>query len=233
MALCRADFLRAGHYQKLSSLVEHTFVAHLESTGPRCDSEYVVDVGCGPGHFLAGVGVSISARFGNDTCCIGVDASKEAVRLAARAHPELTCVVADSRQSMPLVSGNAVCVLNMFAPRNEPEFRRIISTDGMLLIVFPGAGHLSDLVEHLGLLGLEPEKEASVVRQMSPSFTQISRQELDYPLELSGSDLVNLIDMGPNYWHKTDKMRESINNIKGPTRTRAAFTLIGFAPRVS
>jgi 23S rRNA (guanine745-N1)-methyltransferase len=49
-------------------------------------------------------------------------------------------------------------VLNVFAPRDGAELRRILRPSGSLLVVTPGPDHLRELIGPLGLLSVDERK---------------------------------------------------------------------------
>ena len=57
---------------------------------------------------------------------LAFDVTKPALRRAARAHPRVGAVLADTWGPLPLADGSADVLLNVFAPRNGPEMRRVL-----------------------------------------------------------------------------------------------------------
>src|SRR5699024_6366723 len=89
---------------------------------------------------------------------IGVDASKPAVRAAARAHPRAAAVLADAWGGLPLADASAHLIMSVFAPRNSAAYRRVLAPGGAVLVVAPQPGHLAELVEALGLVRVDDRK---------------------------------------------------------------------------
>ena len=54
-------------------------------------------------------------------------------------------LVADTWRPLPLRDGCADAVITVFAPRNLPEFHRILRPDGRLIVVVPSGTHLREL----------------------------------------------------------------------------------------
>ncbi|GAA2257360.1 MULTISPECIES: putative RNA methyltransferase [Kitasatospora] len=186
MVAARSDFLAAGHYRPIA--------AALAAAADRTDG-LVVDLGAGTGYYLSqvlehagGVGAAL-------------DISKYALRRAAKAHPRIGAVVCDAWRPLPLLDGCADLVLNVFAPRNGPEIRRVLRPGGRLLLVTPTSRHLSELVAALGLLSVDEEKERRVEEKLSPWFTRTDRVEVEFRLSLSRTDAAAVVAMGPNAWH--------------------------------
>src|SRR5205823_9615897 len=114
----------------------------------------VVDLGAGTGHHTATVLDALPGRLG-----LALDSSTYALRRAARAHPRLGAVACDGWRRLPVRDGAAGLVLDVFAPRNGAEFRRILAPGGALLVVTPEPAHLHELVDTLGLLAVDPDKD--------------------------------------------------------------------------
>src|SRR5690606_4217979 len=129
----------------------------------------VVDVGAGTGHQLRRL-----LDTWPETVGLAVDASKPALRRAARAHRRIGAVLTDVWQPLPLADRVAAAVVVVFAPRNPAEFARILAPDGVLLLATPTGDHLADLATALRtaagvrLLRVAPEKPAQLAAGLDP-----------------------------------------------------------------
>ena len=74
-----------------------------------------------------------------------MDISARALRRAARAHPAIGAVGWDTWRPFPVRDAVMSLVLDVFAPRNAAEFRRVLRDDGALIVVTPAPGHLAEL----------------------------------------------------------------------------------------
>jgi len=187
MVDARAAFLAAGHYDFITA-------ALVDAIPPSAG--LIVDVGAGTGYHLAAV---LDAR--RDAVGLAVDASKAALRRAARAHPRIGAVVADAWRGLPVADQAADVLLNVFAPRNGPEFARMLAPDGLLVVVAPTTDHLGELVSALGLLTVDPAKEERIAGTLAPSFAERSAVVCEKSLCLRRADVAGLIGMGPSAWH--------------------------------
>ncbi|HEX4815052.1 MAG TPA: methyltransferase domain-containing protein [Nonomuraea sp.] len=155
----------------------------------------VVDAGTGTGHYLAAVLNAV-----NDGIGMAFDVSKHAVRRAARVHPRAGAFVADVWRPLPIRDGVADVVIDVFAPRNGPEFRRILRPGGAAVVVTPASDHLSPLVEELGLLSVDEEKDRRLARGME-GFTAAGRRTIAFDLALDAGEIAQVVGMGPSAWH--------------------------------
>ena len=186
MVAARERFLRAGHFE----LVADAVTAAAFVTG--C----VVDLGAGTGYYLARLLDSQPTSAG-----IALDASRPALRRAARAHARITAVACDIWDQLPLHDRTADLVLNVFAPRNGSEIARVLASAGELIVVTPTQRHLQELP---GLLSVDERKEERLLAELSPWLVQVARRNLEFVLSLPRDDARDLIAMGPSARHLTD-----------------------------
>ncbi|MEU4423980.1 putative RNA methyltransferase [Actinoplanes sp. NPDC024001] len=185
MVADRAAFLAAGHYDFISAaLAEH-----------RTDG-LVLDAGTGTGDYLARFLDASPAATG-----LGLDVSKPALRRAAKAHPRGAAVLTDLWRPLPVADASAAVILNVFAPRNGPEFHRVLRPDGVLLVVTPAADHLAELIATHGLIQVDPEKAARVAGSLGEHFRPEAATELRSKLTLSAAEVRTLIGMTPSARH--------------------------------
>jgi 23S rRNA (guanine745-N1)-methyltransferase len=209
MVRARAAFLGRGHFEPLSSaLAAQAARALADRTGARASgasaveqSGGVLDVGAGTGHYLARVLDAVPDRPG-----LALDVSRYALRRAARAHPRAGAVACDAWRTLPVRTGAAALVLNVFAPRAGAELRRVLAPGGSLLVVTPTPAHLGELVSGLGLLTVGEDKRERVAAALGPDFTAAGSEPLEYRLSLDHDDVAALAGMGPSAWH-TDPAR--------------------------
>nr|WP_239124456.1 methyltransferase domain-containing protein [Rhizocola hellebori] len=188
MIEARCDFLGKGHFAPLT-----TAVAQAARSG------LVVDLGAGPGHYLAAV-----LQRHHDAQGLAFDVSKAALRRAARAHPRAGAVLADTWGQLPLADGCVDVLLNIFAPRNGEQMRRVLRPDGQLVVVTPEPGHLLELRQRLALLNVDESKQQRLAASLS-GFSQLTDEVLSWPMELSAHDARQLVLMGPNAFHEGDR----------------------------
>jgi 23S rRNA (guanine745-N1)-methyltransferase len=101
-------------------------------------------------------------------------------------------------QELPVVEGAAGLILNVFAPRNAPEFRRVLRRDGALIVVTPAWDHVTELVAALGLLQVKPSKPDRVAGALSGYLAKQEHTTHTKQLLLRHADVLTLVEMGPN-----------------------------------
>lgn len=185
MVTARGRFLAAGHYDRVADEVSRR-LRH---------SRAIAEVGAGTGFYL---GRALADR---DARGVALDVSVPAAKVAARAHPTMASIVADAWRPLPLLSGRLDAVLVVFAPRNLPEFARVLGAGGLLVVVTPTASHLRELRERHGLLGIDDDKDERLARSASGLFEPIATTRCEYVAAATGDQVRDLIAMGPNAFH--------------------------------
>ena len=191
MVAARVAFLDSGHFDPLGDALVAECGAALAETGGA-----LLDVGAGPGRHLARVLDALPATAG-----LALDSSAAALRRAASAHPRIGAVGCDAWRRLPVRDGVAAVALSVFAPRNGAELARVLAEGGVLLVVTPEPGHLSELVSELDLISVDARKQERLDDQLGPSFTTLRERRLDFGLTLSRAEAEALVCMGPSARH--------------------------------
>jgi 23S rRNA (guanine745-N1)-methyltransferase len=168
MVAARADFLASGAYGPLAD--------ELARVCAEADG-LVIDAGAGTGYYLARV-LEASDAFG-----LALDVSAVALRRAARAHPRLGAAVWNLWEPWPVGDGVASVVLNVFAPRNGPEFHRVLRPGGLLVVAAPAPDHLRELGDLV--LAVDERKDERLDGTLGSYFTRTDRTEVRREVELT------------------------------------------------
>jgi 23S rRNA (guanine745-N1)-methyltransferase len=208
MVAARAGFLDAGHYAPLAEAVAGLAVSARADAGAGAD--VVLDAGAGTGYYLAAVlralrsapGAEAGAG-GGPAAGLAMDISARALRRAARAGPGIGAVAWDTWRPFPVRSGAVSLILNVFAPRNAAEFRRVLQPGGTLIVVTPAETHLAELIAPAALLTVDDDKDSRLAATLGPYFTRVARRTLTIPLHLTRPEAATLIAMGPSARHTT------------------------------
>jgi 23S rRNA (guanine745-N1)-methyltransferase len=219
MVAARDRFLAAGHYAPLTRL--------LAAAAAGAPAGAVLDVGAGTGQHLAAVLDALPGRPG-----VALDLSRHAARRAARAHPRAGAVVADAWRALPVRTGVAGLVLDVFSPRNGAETARVLGPGGTLLVVTPAADHLAELVGPLGLLTVDERKDERLAGALTPHLERVDRAALRWPLSLSRADAVAAAAMGPSAHHvDAAALAGGVADLPDPVRATASVLLTRYRGR--
>jgi 23S rRNA (guanine745-N1)-methyltransferase len=214
MVEAREQFLAGGFYEPIRQAL---VAAAAESSGGL-----VVEVGAGTGYYLAGVVAAGAGRSG-----VALDVSRYAARRAAKVDPgRIGAVVCDAWRELPVRDGTARLVVNVFAPRNASEMARILMPGGRLLVVTPNQGHLGELVEVLGMVRVDADKERRLVESLAPQFARSGSEVVEIAMRLDHQAVERLVAMTPSARH-TDKaeVAERIAVLADPVEVTLSVTL--------
>lgn len=221
MVAARADFLGRGHFRPLADLV----AGHAAALAPA--QGCVLDAGAGTGYHLASVLDRLPGRDG-----VAFDVSRYALRRAARAHPRAAALAWDVWRPLPVRTGVVAVLLDVFAPRNGPEFHRVLRPDGVLIVVTPADHHLRELAGPLGLLSVDERKADRLAGSLDCRFTLAGRWPLEIRLRLTHPEVAALAGMGPSARHlDPGSLSARISALAEPVPVTAAFEVRAFDVR--
>ncbi len=217
MLLARRSFFDQGYYGPVSNTINTLIADHALSILPGQPTELsrinILDAGCGEGYYL-GCLHSYLAASGQQTLSLGIDISKEAIKLAAKRYSEGHFLVANLKERLVLQDATIQVMLNIFAPRNTEEYARVLAPGALLLVVIPGPSHLHQLRSTLHLLDIEENKQQHVVEQFSARFSLLTTRTLAYTLRLRQPEISWLVMMTPNYWHLSPESRALLEQLE-------------------
>lgn len=198
MVAARETYLGRGHFAPFVEAVT-TAVQDIVETAVLDDAARpaLLEVGAGTGYYLAHTLDSIA-----DSRGIGLDISPHAAKHLAKCHPRVGAVVADVWERLPIRDGVIDAISVVFAPRNPAEFQRILSPRGEVVVLTPTAGHLDELREPLGILGVEEGKIDRMYEQAAGFLEQAAEpQAISFPIELDRASIAAQVGMSPSARH--------------------------------
>jgi 23S rRNA (guanine745-N1)-methyltransferase len=227
-----------------------------DAAGGRRTGRVIADAGAGTGYYLAAAlaadalagggaaglaaesragggaaGLAAESRARGGAAGIALDVSKHALKRAARAHERIGAVVADLWRPLPLKDDSVEVLLNVFAPRNGPEFARVLRPGGTLIVVTPGPGHLGELVDRLGLLSVSEDKDRRTAATLEGHFRQVAHTTLETTMWLSHAAVEAVVGMGPSAWHiDVGSLRRTIAELPETTGVHASFRITLWMP---
>ena len=159
-------------------------------------AERVLDAGAGTGHYLRAVLAASPGAVG-----LAMDLSPTAIARAARSSADIDGLVADTWRPLPVRSHRVDAVLDVFAPRNLPEFHRVLRPGGTLAVVVPRADHLASLRSAGGMLDIPTDKAEDVIAAAEALYAPLAREQVVYDLALNDGLRRALAGMGPSARH--------------------------------
>lgn len=198
MVNARETYLAMGHFAPFVEAVTGAVQDALDSA-PLAESKpaSLLEVGAGTGYYLAHTLDSIAEARG-----VGLDISPHAAKHLAKCHPRVGAVVADVWERLPVRDESVDAISVVFAPRNPAEFQRVLAPGGQVIVLTPGAGHLDELREPLGILGVEEGKVERMYEQAEGFLEQAADPvDISFPIELDKASVAAQVGMSPSARH--------------------------------
>ena len=218
----RESFLDRGLYDDLCHTVAHLAAAERPTR--------LLDIGCGSGFYLGAALRAVAGPAGSAQA-LAMDLSPAAVQRTVRALPGVHGLVADVWEPLPLADACTDVILNVFAPRNPAEFRRVLSPDGLLIVVIPRPDHLEELRAAGLALGVQADKTNHLQRTLGEYFTLTEHRALESTMALDTVGVRALLGMGPSAHHSdAEAVTALLAASAGMTPVTAAFDVLSFRP---
>jgi 23S rRNA (guanine745-N1)-methyltransferase len=103
----------------------------------------ILDCGCGEGTLFAKIINAVGKKIKNIDA-IGIDISKDGVKLAAGKNKNMSWIVADLA-NIALKNKSSDIILNILSPANYAEFKRCVKSGGLILKVIPAKAYLQEI----------------------------------------------------------------------------------------
>jgi len=202
MIRSRQRFLNAGYYEPLSDAI--VAAVAKAASGPE---QTVLDLGCGEGYYMQQLRIA-SATASTKLKLLGMDISKFAVRLAAKRKMDARLAV-DSVYNIPLFENRVDTAISVFSPISIEETARVLKPGGQLIMVGPGAEHLAGLTALIYEQSL-PHGGNTAGLEKASQFNFLEQIEIKQTIDVTGSDILDLLKMTPYYWHSRPEQQEML-----------------------
>ncbi|WP_411706982.1 methyltransferase domain-containing protein [Corynebacterium sp. LaCa78] len=219
MVNAREAYLATGHFAPFVESVTGAVQDALDASSLSVSTPAsLLEVGAGTGYYLAHTLDSIDGARG-----VGLDISPHAAKHLAKCHPRVGAVVADVWQQLPIRDESIDAISVVFAPRNPSEFQRVLAPGGQVIVLTPGAGHLDELREPLGILGVEEGKVERMYEQAEGHLEQAADPvDISFPIHLDKAAIAAQVGMSPSARHiSADELAERMAALP-PTLTVTA-----------
>ena len=199
MIQARETFLAGGHFAPFVEAVTEAMVVATETSleSSQDSAPVIIESGAGTGYYLSHSLDSISGARG-----VGLDISTPAAKQLAKCHPRVGAVVADVWRRLPLANDCADALSVVFAPRNMPEFARVLKPAGQVVVLTPDTGHLDELRKPLGIVSVEEDKIARLYQQAHGILEPIgSPRTIEFAMRLEKASIAAQVKMSPSARH--------------------------------
>lgn len=206
MLNARRNFLNSGIYLPICNEVAEK----ARELTKNLKSISMADIGCGEGYYTTAVRSAINAQG-----CIGIDISKDAVKMACNRNKDIVWAVATAG-CLPIEDESIDIITAVFSLISKAEFSRILKHGGYIIEVTAGNNHLIELKEIIYDSVYSQHKQPAYIDE---DFTEISRTESSFTFTLNNSQLKELLLMTPHLWRIKKENREKLDGIPQLTLT--------------
>ncbi len=204
MMRSRRNFLEAEFYLPLAKRIAAIIDKYRSNTSPI----HILDMGCGEGYYSRQIEIYCS---NSETIDLhGVDIAKNAIFAAAKKQPNGHFIVASNKQ-LPYADNYFDLLLKVYAPSNNAEIKRLLKTQGKLLIVTPGARHLWQLKQFI----YKKVNEHTTSVDLPEGFEQLESQRISYTIQPDQYNRMALLQMTPFTWRAKSEIQNQIQRAKG------------------
>ena len=209
MVRARREFLSKGFYSHLRDTICDVLKPFVSADG------YLLDAGCGEGYYTRGIYEATGCRL------YGVDISKTAANLAAKADPAGHYAVA-SVFHLPVLDAGCDTLVSIFAPYCGAEFLRVLKPGGVFVMAIPAARHLWELKAAV----YDTPYENEVRDYALEGFQFIEKRDAARVLHFDNAkDITDLFAMTPYAYRTGAKERERLQQLE-TLDVRAEFEVL-------
>ncbi|MBE6608810.1 MAG: methyltransferase domain-containing protein [Ruminococcaceae bacterium] len=212
MLLSRKNFLDSGAYSPMREALTETIVQLTDGY----NSVSLLDSGCGECYYTSRIKEALNS-FGKNPHVIGIDISKEALRLAAqrfngeckKVDSSVELAVASSYQ-LPVAECSTNVVISVFAPLCSDEFARVLKVGGYFITVIPGRRHLWELKSAI----YEKPYENEIMPYEIDKFELVSKKELSGKFTLASKEAIfDLFTMTPYFCRTSEQDKTKLYSL--------------------
>lgn len=201
MVQSRTRFLDGQFYRPVLERICCTLDAALPQ------SASIADLGCGEGYYTSELRQHRLDQ-GYEDAILGLDISKHAVKSAAKRDKEITWSVGSSAR-IPLPDASLDLALIIFSKVLPEPLERVLKPGALLLIAYPGPGHLMSLRELI--YDEVRDNDSDPAKQLSDAFKLEQTLGELFEIELEGNQQISdLLAMTPHGQRMQSAKREEI-----------------------
>ena len=189
MILSRRAIMDEGYYRPISDYVTSEY---------SLDGTTVLDVGCGEGYLTREISKYCS--------CYGIDISKEAIRLCAKADKKIFYSVA-SMTRLPFFDNEFDFVFSLFAPYHAEEIARVLK--GKFIVCTPDKRHLFELKEMLYDTPVENSEQDYTLK----GFKTERQDKVRGTFVANKQNVLPLLKMTPYYYRTPQSAIEKLSEL--------------------
>lgn len=199
----------SGFFEPLISRISQGIDQNMP---PHLEPLRLLDAGCGEGSHLVSLQQKILERTKIAPLGVGLDISKEGIKIAAKRSSNTIWCVADLARC-PVMDRSFSVILNLLSPSNYAEFHRILADDGIVIKVIPESHYLQELREALHQHTLRDTYSNKRIQELfKRHFSLIGMERVTYSILLQKEELHSLGRMTPLSWGTSDALLQRWTN---------------------
>lgn len=188
MIAARRRFLSRGYYAPLANALEDAIKAYAPKGAA------LLDVGCGEGYYTEHAARAITEKGGH---VFAFDISKDALK--ATAQKKCAALFVGSAYKMPVLDRSADIVTLFFSPFAREEILRVLKSNGVFIMAYPGEKHLWGLKRAIYDTPYLNTPEATEIE----GFSLLEKRDISEKIFLPDNEAItDLFKMTP-YYYKT------------------------------
>jgi len=224
MFAARQQMSASGLFEPLISRISEGILHKMQ---PSLNILRLLDAGCGEGSHLTSIQQKIMEQTKIAPLGVGIDLSKEGIKIAARGTSNTIWCVADLARS-PVMDRSFSVILNILSPSNYAEFHRILADDGIVIKVIPESHYLQELRDALHQNTERDRYSNDKIRELfKHHFSSMEIKRVTYSVLLHKEQLQHLVQMTPLSWGASEDLVQQWMNQSQATITIDVSILYG------
>jgi len=188
----RRRVCEAGFYDPFIAALADAIETHAQ---PASNSFTVLDAGCGEGSHLSRL--SMLLKNNKEYFFVGVDISKDSIRLATSNEADVLWCVADLA-GLPFQDESFDVILNILSPANYTEFTRLLKIGGTVFKAIPGPHYLKEIREAVYHGTAKNEYSGDNIQDyFSQKLKVLDIRNINYSFAANEATLPDIIRMTP------------------------------------
>lgn len=193
MVEARRKFLQTGHFSPIANKI-----GEICATIPH---EKILDAGCGEGYYLE----ELQRAFPKSQF-LGIDISKNAIKMAAKQNKAIQWVVASNRK-LPVEPSKLDLILSIFGFPLFSSFKGVAH----ILLIDPAPNHLMELRQAI-YSQVKETKLVSIEEAFSQGYKLVREEKLDFTFSI-GDQVQDLLAMTPHAYRISKESRSQLDKV--------------------
>ncbi|MGE5352099.1 MAG: methyltransferase domain-containing protein [Acidobacteriota bacterium] len=207
----RKNITQKGFFKPITDLLG----LEIAKRKNNCKSLTLLDAGCGEGTLFHQLKEQLSEN-NIETNAIGLDISKEGIRIASRDYKDVLWMVANLAD-LPITDNSTDIIINLLAPANYSQFQRVLAPGGILIKAVPGKEYLKELRTLFSVGKRAPENPVPQALSLFENYRScVESYHIMKTVKIEEENVQDLAEMTPLLWNLKNK-QEKMHEIKEVT----------------